>query len=746
MKAEKESTVYEAVKVPVAFSVSVTGHRSLSYSDNFDALVNQVAVILEQLREICRKNDSAVNLRLNVALAVGADQIAALAVHKANKSADYSAQNWLLQTILPFERTTYERALELGLKPDNAVSVRNNFSSLLKVSNSVYELADRECVSDYSSVGNATRYWQNTRYQTLGHMLSRQADILLALWNGDDGGKGGTADVVTMALNQGKPVLRLDPTSMAISWLMPHLGSTDPIALACNPTLGPVSDIDDLLANEHGDGLQDLVMRLLSLPVEANETSNQQNEIQANDPDGLMQNTGATGYCDQLNKKPKPVFSTAAAFLGSNTFSLQPQNDEPQGARLLKFNNSFYNIFLWSNWLRERFAANSFPGKTEQSTRAFVYQRFVDFLVKDTKRKTESDTSENEITEPTNTKMRGLREIFLLKTDYALDDWIQQPYGIERLLPATDRPVHVDKIDEQLKPAMISTDAIATARGHMYRSSYVLTFLGGALAVWIGLSGIFTKDYKHWFVLTELLLLLGLVAFYYMANRRSWHDRWLNARHITESLRAGRFLVWLGLGGRRALHEDAPWSAWYTNAVMATAPLPHYKLRDHDIRYIAGELRSHVNEQINYHKKNCNKLMTLHHRLDSVGWICLGLTILTALIYVAGKLSPYSDSFQLLKNPVTLICAGLPALAGALLGIRFQGDFERFAERSDQTRKELNKIDTRLSVLVKREPTTFEQPLYEELVLIVQDLLNVFEKDIEDWRFVYSARPNPEAA
>ena len=138
--------------------------------------------------------------------------------------------------------------------------------------------------------------------------------------------------------------------------------------------------------------------------------------------------------------------------------------------------------------------------------------------------------------------------------------------------------------------------------------------------------------------------------------------------------------------------------------------------------------------------------MTLHHRLDAVGWICLGLTILTALIYVIGKLSPYSDSFQLLKNPVTLICAGLPALAGALLGIRFQGDFERFAERSDQTRKELNKIDTRLSVLVKREPTTFEQPLYEELVLIVQDLSNVFEKDIEDWRFVYSARPNPEAA
>ena len=78
MKAEKESTVYEAVKVPVALSVSVTGHRSLSYSDNFDALVSRVAGILVQLGEICRKHDSAVNLRLNTALAVGADQILSL--------------------------------------------------------------------------------------------------------------------------------------------------------------------------------------------------------------------------------------------------------------------------------------------------------------------------------------------------------------------------------------------------------------------------------------------------------------------------------------------------------------------------------------------------------------------------------------------------------------------------------------------------------------------------------------------
>ena len=313
-------------------------------------------------------------------------------------------------------------------------------------------------------------------------------------------------------------------------------------------------------------------------------------------------------------------------------------------------------------------------------------------------------------------------------------------------IAALKRPPHVDLIDEQLKPAMISTDAIATARGHMYRSGYVLTFLGGALAVWIGLTGIFFKDAKHWFVLAELLLLLTLVGFYYLAKTRSWHSRWLNARHITESLRAGRFLVWLGLGGRRAPHKDAPWSEWYANAVMATTQMPDCKLQNADIRYIACELRVHARGQISYHKKNHLKLMKLHHRLDRFGWYCLATTILTAAVFFAGSVSPIADTFMVFKNPVTLICAGLPALAGALLGIRFQADFERFAERSDETQKQLELINKRLSYLVQREPAPSQQPLFEELILIVEDMTTVFEKDIEDWHFVYSARPNLEVA
>ena len=96
------------------------------------------------------------------------------------------------------------------------------------------------------------------------------------------------------------------------------------------------------------------------------------------------------------------------------------------------------------------------------------------------------------------------------------------------------------------------------------------------------------------------------------------------------------------------------------------------------------------------------------------------------------------------KNISTVLCAGLPVIAGSLLAIRFQGDFERFAERSEQTEAQLLKIDNRLEQLLARKPDFKTQPRYEELVRIVSELTEIYEEDIEDWHYVYSAKHTPE--
>lgn len=746
MTTERDTTTYRAVKVPVAFSVSVTGHRSLSYSPRYDDLVHLVSAVLSQMRALCHKYDYAVDLRLNTALAVGADQLAALAVQKANESIQYPQQRWSTQAILPFERESYAAALELGLTPSDNAVLRNDFATLLAQADRVYELADLSCIADPARFGATTHHWQNTRYQTLGNLLSQQADILLALWNGEVGGKGGTADVVSMALKKGKPVLWINPVTMRVSWLMPHHGSVDPIALASQPTIGPATSIDALLAGENG--IDALIRRLLTLPDQASYLNNTANEAgvytkESSDDSPIHHANSSHNH----HQSSAPAFSTINAFIGSNTFSMAHALDAEPNTYKPVFKNRLLNFLVRFKPIRSLITAQSFPGKARATTRAFFYQRFVNSL--STTGSGNKGATLKKSDNPENTpalRWRALHAFIHLRTDYALDSWIPAPEALAPSYQTINRPDYISLTDEHLKPAMIATDAIATARGHMYRSSYVMTFLGGTIAVWIGLTGIFFKDAKHWYVLVELVLLAALTGFYYLAKARSWHGRWLNARHITESLRAGRFLVWLGLGGRRRLRANAPWSAWYSNAVMSTAPLPHHKLQHTDLIYLANELQYHVQEQINYHQANHTRLLIVHHRLDRIGFYCLVVTILTAAVFVAGSLSPYADSFKVMKNPVTLICAGLPALAGALLGIRFQADFERFADRSDQTRKQLEDIDNRLSILAQRQPTAQEQPLFEELILIVQDMTEVFEKDIEDWRFVYSARPNPEAA
>ena len=776
MRVGEATVEYKATVVPLAFSVSVTGHRNLATSDNWDRSVDLVAHILQQLDTICREHDRAVDLRLNSALAAGADQIAALAVSKVNESIEQPLKQWSLQAILPFERESYQATLLHGLSANQA---RNCFSQLLATADQLVELADRKAVlyDTTNPKADIVQYWQSTRYRTLGEMLVSQGDIVLAFWDSKVGGKGGTSDVVAMALQQGKPVLRIDPETLQVSWLMPDTGKTDAIALADQPHWGPSTNLSGLF-RDNGPVSQ-LAHELLTLPhtdaphglpgqnsenkdLDRNDTGKQGPGIQGtelrdrNDQNSSIEDSNNQ---DDEDHEPAGMFSTAVAFFGSRIFTADPWASASQDSKLMEFRHPLLIWLAQYEWIRKILAGKSFPEQTRSTTAAVFYQWLVDFFTRN-KPATTSESSH-----PSAPDNASITIQLSLKTDYALDDWIlkartdsdsSEHTGSEHnsqntTYNLTDRPDALNGVDERLKTAMVSSDAIATARGHTYRSSYVVIFIGGALAVWIGLLGIFSHENKHLFVLTELLILGLLVALYLLAKTRNWHLRWLNARHLTESLRAGRYRTWIGFGGRRALHKDAPWGAWYTNAVMATPPLGHFTLDKENIRYIARELRSYVEHQSTYHEKNKAKLLKLHYNLEAAGARCLYATMAIASSFVIYKFFFYDQSHLTnwfganVKYLVTVFCAGLTAFAGALMGIRFQGDFERFAERSRQTHEQLEMIDQRLVNLIERNPQLTDQPLFEELTQIIQDLADVFEKDLEDWRFVYSARPTPEA-
>ncbi len=755
---------YSAALAPSSFSVSTTGHRSLSTKVDPSALQSLIEKLLLHIGAQCQKHDPDIELRLLSALAAGADQIAAAAAVDT-ASVDTAAgstgeeqlvnQLWKLHVILPFDRASYRNTLHDGMTHYTQPSM--SYDELLPHAERVFELADRSAHVIIDKDEYAA-YWKTVRFQTLGEILVRQADLLIAVWDGKvANGKGGTADVVSTALTQEKTVIRINPDTLEVSCLQATENSKSLITLVQSPAWGPSCNPDGLFVDD-GE-IDKLIEKLLVFPafkaVKKPDASTQHNH---DEDDGK-----------------ELVFESARAYFGQYPKEAAELSEDATNTNAL-FHEDIPLRWLWNfSWPRKLLAGQTYPEKTNRQTYAIVYQWFANRLIG----KKSKPTDSSEISDQTqNAPKQGVA----LKVDYASEDWLKpvpqsawdtvyEPMpGQDAETPPTTlsepvypRPDFLADAEKNVRPHMVTADAIATSRGHAYRSSYVLNFLGGAFAVCLGLVGLFFEK-KHYFVAAEVIALGLLIVIYIYAYQKCWHKRWLNARQIAETLRAGRFLAWLGYAGRRSLKADAPWTAWHTNMVMAEASVPDATISTPDIRYMALELRAYVADQIGYHKPNSERLRNMHHRLDTWGKLCVFAAIFVAIFYLAffyyfdcfnAQFCDYpkgSPTWQVVfaKYFVTTFCAGAPVLAGAFMGIRFQGDYERFADRSNETQLELSRIDRRLENLLididtaKIDTNSTAMPAFERFSIIVFDLLEIYELDVEDWRFVYAARPIPE--
>ena len=126
-------------------------------------------------------------------LAEGSDRIVA----RAGQAAGYT-----LEAVLPFARAEYARDFAT---PQS----RAEFEHLLGIATAVFEL-------DGAADERARAY------EAAGFVMLANIDLLIAIWDGEEAaGIGGTAQIVSRAIADGIPVIRLDPqnpTAMQISW------------------------------------------------------------------------------------------------------------------------------------------------------------------------------------------------------------------------------------------------------------------------------------------------------------------------------------------------------------------------------------------------------------------------------------------------------------------------------------------------------------------------------------------------
>ena len=303
-----------------------------------------------------------------------------------------------------------------------------------------------------------------------------------------------------------------------------------------------------------------------------------------------------------------------------------------------------------------------------------------------------------------------------------------------------------------------AADAIATRLGHVYRSLYVLIFALGAVAVATGLLAL-VMGMHALFATAEFAILFVAWRIAHGGRRRAHHKRLLAAREIGEQMRANWAPALLGVAGRRVLGPGAPWTAWLFNAYVAPVGSPSLDASPHALRAIAVAIREGVvKTQGSYHDRNAQTLARIHHGLERGG-----LRILLLALFSSGMLSLITmatgmvhgsghGSGGLLQVGVTLFMllnGALPAFGAALAAVRFQGDFERFAQRSGETNADIVRLDLALARFIddadKDAPLPCSDvPLYEQLRAIVLSLRETLLSDLEDWRFVYGARPAPE--
>jgi len=514
-------------------------------------------------------------------------------------------------------------------------------------------------------------------YHALAAFLVRQIDLLVAVWDGQQAdGPGGTAGVVARACNEGRPVLWIDPKDAAMPRLLLAFDAVAPIDHRWQ-TL-EVGDIDRLL--------RDILMPPAP-PVSAYDKHH-----------GAHGNENGAGE-HAVAAKPIPQLPS-------------------------------YFALRWPKPMRWPFAYNllRWLAGAGRWSWPIAYPSY-DNLAK------------------------------------SWDGFFTAIAGH----PSRNAAEFNGRVRSILLPRSIWADALAWYYGHLYRSAYVSIFVLAGLSVPVGLCYLFflespaILDIKAGFVVAELLIISTVVIVVRRGIRQHWHAVWLATRELSELLRLGRSLAYVGAlrdfvaAPQARGRETLP--SWYVRATFREIGLPSGVLDSTYLRHVLNAaLTTEIEEQRAYHTANARNLGKIHHMLHHKGDACFvataGILGIYLLVWVIDRFllpgaahaqehagaHPHGPLHEILeyyiKPIVSIAAAGLPAFGAALSGIRAQGDFEGFAQRSATTHHELTEVEQQIGALLS-VPDQIDLQAATDVLLAAT---RVMAKDVSAWQQLYVSK------
>jgi hypothetical protein len=292
------------------------------------------------------------------------------------------------------------------------------------------------------------------------------------------------------------------------------------------------------------------------------------------------------------------------------------------------------------------------------------------------------------------------------------------------------------------------TDAVASRLSDAYRSGMVANFVLSALAIVAGIAYLpLGADPHKWvFALVEFLLLATILAVIALGRRRRWHRRWFETRRIAEYFRHAPILLLLGVArapGRWPRGVESSWPEWYARHALRELGLPQVRVTPASLRDTLERLFApHVRRQRDYHVAKARRLTTVHRRLDRLSTVLFALAVLSVASYLllklGGALGAWPAALALQSSKAfTFLGVLLPTFGGVFAGIRYFGDFERFAAISAVTAAKLDAIDGRLRLLLAAPASELRFGRVADLAHAVDD---VVVAEIENWQAVFGGK------
>lgn len=316
-----------------------------------------------------------------------------------------------------------------------------------------------------------------------------------------------------------------------------------------------------------------------------------------------------------------------------------------------------------------------------------------------------------------------------------------------RSLPGADC-AFVGAIETQIVRRFAWADGLSTYLSDAYRGGMVANFLLSALAIiggviYLPFAG---PEWKWPFALFEFLLLCSILAITAIGGKRRWHGRWFETRRVAEYFRHAPILLMLGVArspGRWPRGSGTQWPETYARRVLRELGLPAVTIGQDYLRgALETLLRDHAVRQRDYHLDKAKRLTAVHHNLDRMSEALFKLAIVSVAIYLllvaGGALALIPGSFaEHASKTLTFFGVAFPALGGSIAGIRYFGDFERFAAISQVTAEKLTNIEQRIETLLAAPAGELR---YAQVANLAHALDDIVVAEIENWQAVFGAK------